>query len=120
MKKLRYLQKHEQTAVQTAVRRMQAQWGDLLHDVLLFGSKARGEATAVSDVDLLIIVDSEDWRLHKAIAYLIADVGLEYDCPYLSPRIWSLAHYRELEQMQTALFKNVEREGISLLATAVA
>jgi predicted nucleotidyltransferase len=34
---------------------LQAEWGDALVSVVLFGSRARGDAKATSDIDLLVI-----------------------------------------------------------------
>ena len=34
---------------------------------------------------------------------------------YLSTRVWSRAHYRKLEKLQTLLYRNIQRDGIDLL-----
>jgi len=36
----------------------------------------------------LVVVDSDDWWVHKQIRYLAADTCLKYDLN-LSPRVWS-------------------------------
>jgi predicted nucleotidyltransferase len=51
------LSKQETAALQTFVHILQDRFGRQLVDVLLFGSKARGEAHSDSDVDVLVILD---------------------------------------------------------------
>ena len=41
-------------------------------DIILFGSVARGEATAESDIDLLVLIeDTEGWRIRQRLYDLI-------------------------------------------------
>lgn len=41
------------------VKKLKAKFGDKLIGVVLFGSQATGEATASSDIDILIVLDKE-------------------------------------------------------------
>jgi predicted nucleotidyltransferase len=84
--------------------------------VVLFGSKARGESKPDSDLDVLVVVDSDDWREHKQIRYLAADISLRYDVD-LSPRVWSVSHRQEMEELQSLLYQNIRRDRINLLKT---
>jgi uncharacterized protein (UPF0332 family) len=83
--------------------------------VVLFGSKARGDAAPDADLDLLIVVSGADpsflpggsrWSELGAGAY---KVGLEYGV-YISTIV------RQLDQVQkwTPLLDNVRKEGIEL------
>lgn len=36
----------------------------LVEQIIIFGSKARGTATADSDLDLLVVIREGDWRLN--------------------------------------------------------
>lgn len=40
----------------------------LVEEIVIFGSKARGTATADSDLDLLVVIGEGDWRLKDAVA----------------------------------------------------
>ncbi|MCZ7624455.1 MAG: hypothetical protein C3F12_07815 [Candidatus Methylomirabilota bacterium] len=40
----------------------------LVEEIIVFGSKARGTATADSDLDLLVVIREGDWRLKDAVA----------------------------------------------------
>ena len=104
----------EQQVILEFVQSLEDQFGELVRSVLLFGSKARGDSIPDSDLDVLVVVDSDDWRVHKQIRYLAADICLKYDLN-LSPRVWSTSHLREMEELQPLLYQNIHRDGISLL-----
>ncbi len=110
---LMHLQPIERQALLELAQKLQEQFNHLILSVLLFGSKARGDSGPDSDLDVLIVVDSDDWQLHKQICYLAADVGLKYNLN-LSPRIWSVSHLREMEEMEASLYQNIRRDGVSL------
>jgi len=114
---LEHLTPAEQEAVLEFVHLLQEQLNRQVRSVLLFGSKARGEDSLDSDLDVLVVVDSDDWRVHKQIRYLAADICLEYSLD-LSPRIWSTAYRQVVEELQTLLYQNIRRDGINLLATS--
>lgn len=44
------------------------QFPNLVEEIIIFGSKARGTATADSDLDLLVVIREGDWRLKDAVA----------------------------------------------------
>lgn len=115
--KLRYLNSRERQALSEFVGLVKEQFNGLISSAVLFGSKARGESTPDSDLDVLVVVESDDWRVHKQIRYLAADVCLKYDVD-LSPRVWSAAHRREMEELQSLLYQNISREGLELLDLA--
>ena len=58
-----------------------AHYGDRLADLILYGSEARGEATANSDIDLLVLLKEPFNRLKElcAIVDLLYPVQLESD-----------------------------------------
>jgi predicted nucleotidyltransferase len=108
------LNPREQEAILEFVRLLEEQFGDLVSSVALFGSKARGESAPDSDIDVLVVVNSDDWRMHKQVRYLAADVCLKYELN-LSPRVWSLSHRREMAAISSLLYQNIQRDGINLL-----
>jgi len=110
---LDHLSATDQQAVLESVRLLEEWFDGLIRSILLFGSKARGESTPDSDLDLLV-VESDDWRVHKQIRYLAADTRLKYN-PNLSPRVWSTSHHREVEELPTLLYQNIHGDGINLL-----
>ena len=86
--------------------------GELIR-VVLFGSKVRGDATRESDVDVLVVIHSEGWRLGDEIRSLGYALELEHGV-VLSIQVMSECHYEELRLFGTQFFKAVEREGVSV------
>jgi predicted nucleotidyltransferase len=111
---LDFLTERERHVVQEFVDRVRQRFDGQLVAAVLFGSRARGEATPDSDMDVLVVMHHAPPEIRKAVRHLAAEVWLEHDI-YLSTRVWSAAHWRELERMQTGFFRNVCRDGISLL-----
>jgi len=111
---LDHLHTTEQQAVLEFVRLLIERFNGLIRWVLRFGSKARGESTPESDLDLLVVVESNDWRVHKQIRYLAADIPLECNLN-LSTRVWTTSHHREVEKLQSLLYQNIQRDAINLL-----
>lgn len=110
-----YLTKQELQALGAFVNRIQQRFDGLIISAILFGSHARGEADADSDVDVLVVIDEEDYRVRKEIRYLAAEVWLEYGL-FLSTRVWSRSHWCKLQERQTSLYRNIQRDGIDLLS----
>jgi predicted nucleotidyltransferase len=80
---------------------------------VLFGSKARGDSQPWSDIDILIIVDTEDWRFQHAISTLGARVSLEYDV-LIGPRVIGQKRWEGLRDKGFSFYRNIEAEGIPL------
>ena len=92
-------------------------FGDKLQDVRLYGSYARGDYNADSDIDVMVILkmdDAETRRQLGTICEVAYEIDAEYDC-LLSPVIqseYSFNKYKELPGFHS----NVMREGVSMIA----
>ena len=111
---LAHLTDRERQALAAFVDRIQQRFDGLILSAMLFGSRARGEASTDSDVDVLVVINKEDYQVRKQIRYLAAEVWLEYGL-FLSTRVWSRSHWHKLQEMQTLLYRNIQRDGIDLL-----
>ena len=87
---------------------------DNLVGLYLFGSKARGDFHADSDIDLLVIVrqlDAESRWLTRATA---ADYSLQYNVLF-NTHLYDKARWDIIVQYQDTLWREVQRDGIALM-----
>jgi predicted nucleotidyltransferase len=109
------LTESERKAVQTFVHKVGQRFPDRVRAILLFGSRARGDAGPDSDIDLLVVMDTPDLETRRAIRDLAVEVWLT-DGIYLSTRVWSEADRRQHADLQTAFYENLQRDAIHVLA----
>ncbi len=83
-------------------------------EIILFGSKVRGDADEESDIDLLILVDSPvDTKLEEEIFHISYEIELKHDVVFgeivQSKNFWNspLANAMPLHW-------NIDREGVRL------
>ena len=91
---------------------------DKVEKIILFGSQSRGDSTAESDIDILVVVDepSEDiYDLKKLIWKHTNDISLQYD-EVISLIMKSVSEYDKMRN--TLFYENVAREGIELYGRA--
>jgi predicted nucleotidyltransferase len=104
---------HELEAVNAFVTRLRKQYHDRISQAVLFGSKARGDSLPDSDLDILVIADSDEWRFQHAISDVASDVSLEYGI-LIGPRVIGQDRWDEMARDRFSLYENVVREGIPL------
>jgi predicted nucleotidyltransferase len=92
---------------------LQDRFGARVREVRLFGSRARGEARADSDVDLLVLVDGLTWR--EAIE--VIDLGTDEELRsgvLLAPLPHATAEFQQLCDRETSFACAVRRDGVVL------
>lgn len=112
-KSLSLLSPIERKAVASFVDLLYQRYPKHVLQTALFGSKARGDSRPWSDIDILIIVNSEDWRLQHAISTLAARVSLEFDV-LIGPRVIGQERWERMKQDRFYLYQYVLAEGIPL------
>jgi predicted nucleotidyltransferase len=110
---LKNLSEVERAAVLDFLARILSTYGGQIQRVMLFGSKARGEATADSDIDVLLIVADETWQFRDEICNISADVSLKYDV-LLDARVIGATRWQYMSEIQAGLYQNISREAIRL------
>lgn len=97
-KSLSHLSTTEQAAITAYVRAIRSQYPERIRAVALFGSKARGEDDPESDIDLLVICDSEDRQFRSALWRKASEISLEQSV-LISVRIYSQARWQRACQI---------------------
>jgi len=79
----------------------------------LFGSYATDTQTALSDIDILILVRQATPDLQRQISGLASDYSLMYDL-YISPMLEDVTVWEKNQRCQTLFYRNVIQQGIPL------
>lgn len=100
-----------QKAIDEFVRRASQGYENRIRGITLFGSVARGTPEADSDIDLLVLIDKEDFRLRRELIGLAFDILMETGGD-LSVKVLS---YEDFQAKKSFTFlKNVLAEGIKV------
>jgi predicted nucleotidyltransferase len=112
---LAYLRPNETAAINECINRLIGHLDGCLVEAYLFGSKARGDCTPDSDLDLLIVLETDNWETKDEVRFIAADISLEYDV-LINTHILSQARWKEMAHQQTTLWREVQRDGVLLLS----
>lgn len=107
------LHPNERAAVKDFLARVHTAFGDQAREAMLFGSKARRESTDYSDIDVLLIIADESWRVKDDICNISADISLEYDV-LLDVRVIGAARWQYMSEIRAGLYRQIERDAIHL------
>lgn len=81
-------------------------FGERIHEIILYGSVARGEATEKSDVDVLVIF--EEMGNTDELFQLAFDVGMEYEVAII-PHLQTKKQFESRQEFP--FLKSVLQEG---------
>ncbi|MBI3184462.1 MAG: nucleotidyltransferase domain-containing protein [Myxococcales bacterium] len=104
---------HVCAAIEDYQRRLIEAFGPRLRKVALFGSWARGEQHAESDIDVLVLVDGADRKDWRLAVWLSADAALATETR-LSATVYSTEQMRQLTEMENPFARGIAREAIAL------
>jgi uncharacterized protein len=105
------LKEMEKNAIREATEMLKEKFP--VKEVVLFGSKARGDDDPDSDIDLLLVTArSLDWKERQAIIHALFDLGMKHDV------IFSILDTTESDfdkGIFTAfpIYKEIKREGVA-------
>jgi len=72
------LQGNEKDAIKEATRMLKRDFP--VKEVILFGSKARGDSDEDSDIDLFLVTERPiHWKERQSIVHALFDLGMKYD-----------------------------------------
>jgi predicted nucleotidyltransferase len=104
---------NEKEAIREATKMLKEKFP--VKEVILFGSKARGDDDEESDIDLLLVTTrSMHWKERQAIIHALFDLGMKHDV------IFSILDTTELDFNKgifTAfpIYQEIIREGVAAL-----
>jgi predicted nucleotidyltransferase len=89
---------------------------DLLRHVkrlIIFGSRARGDAAEDSDLDVIALVDQKTPEIEKRLEDSIYQVMWDHDFkPVISLKVFEESRYSDALSRGFSFYRHVEKEGI--------
>ena len=103
------LEQREELAIEEAARTVKSQFP--VEEIILFGSKARGDHDAFSDIDLLLVTTQPlNWRDEKAIVEILFDIGMTHDVIF-TPLFVSKEEWKGGLFAQFPIYAEIVRDG---------
>jgi predicted nucleotidyltransferase len=113
IEKLSFLTQEERSAVLEFVSLIRKRYGSMIREIILFGSKLRGNREKESDIDILIVLTDLSWKIKKSISELAAEENLKHNVLISTIRYDETAWKNPI--IKTSPFcKSVREEGIWL------
>src|SRR4030042_5271908 len=82
-------------------------------EIRVFGSRARGDATEYSDLDVLVVVDHLDHTVEKYISDCAWEAGFPEDI-IIMPIAISVDTLKNSPIRESGFIKNIYREGVAV------
>lgn len=83
--------------------------------MILYGSRARGDATEDSDLDLVALVDENSPELEQKLDEIAYSVMWDHDFkPIISLKVFAEERFRAAAAKGFSYYRNVEREGVTV------
>lgn len=103
------IQKRYETVIRQFVRQAQERYAAHIERIILYGSVARGDANADSDIDLLVLWNGDEHEGWRAMTGLAFDIMVNSG-EYLSVKVMSAKNFSEASPFG----HNVMSEGITV------
>ena len=108
-----------QELLQQYVNALREMYASHVRRIILYGSYARGDFSADSDIDIMILVDISDIEIKEYFDRLVEityDFNMEHDLD-IKPIAKNEAQFKKWET-EYPFYANVSREGVVLYAAA--
>jgi uncharacterized protein len=109
LKNRKSLEHKEEMAIEVVARTLKSQFP--VEEIILFGSKARGDYDAFSDIDLLLITTKRlHWKEEKAIVEVLFEIGMTHDVIF-TPLFVSNEEWKGGLFTQFPIYSEILRDG---------
>lgn len=84
-----------------------------LFDFRVYGSKARGNASPDSDIDVMIEIEDYNPSVESTIDDIVFEINLNFDC-FISTIIFSKKELEEGPLSESPIYKIIQKEGVTV------
>ena len=96
-------------------RALKYRFPEAVSEIVLFGSRARGEGHPDSDLDLLIVLKTRDPRLKREVLDLAWETMFSHNFKvFISPIVFFKKDYDRYQSWNSSFLKNVSRYAVRL------
>lgn len=105
------LSPNELKALHELLTRLKRKCGGHIVQIALFGSKSRGDDRPDSDMDLLVILQEENWQFQRTLIEIGSEVGMKYDVIF-DLRIIGKQRWDYMASIHAALYQTISKDAI--------
>ena len=103
----------DKTLVEELKRRLPQEAALHIRKLIMYGSRARGDATEDSDLDLVALVDINTPELERMLDEAAYDVMWDNDFkPIISLKVFAEERFHSAAAKGFSYYRNVERDGV--------
>ncbi len=106
------LNKDEKNWLEQYRRLLNERYPGLVEDLIIFGSKARGDAHPDSDLDVILLIKEGDWKLKMELCEPGYELSFGTDA-VPSIIVYTINEWSNLKQEESIFQECVDLEGIS-------
>lgn len=103
--------KTEDKVLSLFIDEMHSRLGDRVKEILLFGSRARGDNAVDSDYDCLLVVNETSRDVEDIVDEVAGELLYRYDAVF---SIFPVSETQYREQKYNPLFMNIRNDGIAV------
>jgi uncharacterized protein len=109
------MRREDRKMVEEFRRRLPGEISEHVRRLIVFGSRARGDASEDADLDLIALVDEDAPEIEKALDDVAYDVMWDYDFkPIISLKVFAESAFDSAVSRGSSFYRNVARQGILL------
>jgi predicted nucleotidyltransferase len=107
------LSDEEQRWLDSYKETVMGQFPHLVQEIRVFGSKARGESSPDSDLDVLVVISHGSWEEKDAVASPghLASVGTSVVPSFL---VLTREEWTERERKRSPIWRSISRDGVTV------
>lgn len=103
----------EKAAISEFVGNLRKRFSTTLKEIIIFGSKVRGNSERESDIDILIVLDKLTWEIKKTISELAAQENIKFGVLISTVR-YDVTTWENPVVKATPFYSTIRKEGVQL------